>query len=124
MHTALEGESHPLGVPAVGRDRPVGVENERVHHVGLLGDPHHVLLERGEVVEQDRGVRDRRQAARKHFAAPLDLDNDRRALAVLDHHENARHHQGDHEERAQEQLGSQRARSHRGCSSQIFRNGM
>ena len=124
MNDTLEREPDPLGIPAVGRDLPVGVEDERVDDIGLGGDARDVLLERGEVVEQDRTVRDRRQVPRQHLAAALDLVDDRCALAMLHHHEHRGHHRGDHQEGAQEKLRPQRAGSHRTRSSQIFRNGM
>ena len=47
----------PLGVPAVRGHLAVGVEDDGVHDVGLGGDAHDVLLERGEVVEEQRAVR-------------------------------------------------------------------
>jgi hypothetical protein len=93
----------------VRRDLAVAVEDHRVDDVGLLPHPPDVLLERGEVVEQQRAGRDGGEPAGERPAAPLDLVDDGLALDALD----AQHHRGHREDqdqqRAQEQPALERA---------------
>src|SRR5439155_12890144 len=102
----------------------VGVEDERVAHVVLGGGWRDVLPERRVVVEEQRAVGDRREVPRQHLATPLELVDDRDALAMIDHDEDARHHERDYEDRAPEELRPERRGPHRARSSQILRKGM
>src|SRR5205807_5335786 len=101
-HRALHRAPHTLGVAAVDGHLAVGVEDERVAHVVLGGGLRDVLLERRVVIEEQRAVGDRREVPRQHLATPLELVDDRDALAMVDHDEDARHHERDHEDRAPE----------------------
>ena len=123
-HRALHRAPHALGVAAVDGHLAVGVEHERVAHVVLGGGLRDVLLERRVVVEEQRAVGDRREVPRQHLATPLELVDDRDALAMVDHDEDARHHERDHEDRAPEELRAERREPHRARSSQILRKGM
>ena len=111
-------------MPAVRRHLAVGVEHHRVDDVGLGRDLVDVLLERVEVVEEERRVRDRRQVARERIAPALELLDDRHALAVVDHDDDRGHDEHAHQKRAQQELRPKRAHPHRRRSSQILRNGM
>jgi hypothetical protein len=104
---AAQEVTHPVRAPAVGRDAVLGVEHDGVDDVGLGADASDVLLERGEVVEQQRRRRDRGQASGQHLAAPLSLFEDRAPLPVLDDGEDRAHgERGDHE-RPRQQSGLQ-----------------
>ena len=97
-------------------------------HVLLDGQARHVLLERGEVVEEQVALRDGRQVLGQHLAAALRLVDDGRPLPLLDHDQHGNHHEGDDRHRAPQQPGLERARAKAGEDhgywSQIFRSGM
>ena len=116
-----------LRARAVGDETAVGVEDERVQHVLLGGQPGHVLLQRGEVVEEQMALRDGGQVLGQHLPAPLGLVDDGRALPLLDDDEHRHHDQEDDRHRAPQQPGLQRARTEAAADhgwSQIFRSGM
>ena len=120
-----EDVTDPLGVPAVRRHAAFGVERDRVDHVVLGGDARDVLLQRGEVVEEERPVRHRGEGAREDLATALDLDDDRGPLMPLDHEQHTRHENGDDEEGGPEQPRAQRVDTpapH--LTSQTLRRGM
>jgi hypothetical protein len=130
-----ERAAHQLGTPTVRCHLALGVQHHRVDHVGVPPHAIHVLLEGGEVVEEQRRRRDRREITHDDLAAPEHLADDGRALAVLDHRDHPRHHHQEDEDGAGEQAGlkgvetpahpvEQGTRAHRRSSSQIFLNGM
>jgi hypothetical protein len=87
----------------VGGHPAVGVEHDGVGDVVLgrrLGD---VLLERGEVVEEQGRLRGGGQSAGEHLTAALDLVDDGGPLAMLDDHHHRGHDDGDDQQRAPEQ---------------------
>jgi len=100
-HGAVQEEPHALGIPAVGRHLAVGVEHERVDDVGLGADPHDVLLQGDEVVDEQWAHGDRREAPSERLAAPLHFGDDPGTLLVVDHHHDGRHDENDHEDRAE-----------------------
>ena len=108
VHASFEHRAHQFGPPAVGDNRAVPVEDDGVDDVGLTGHLVDVLLERGEVVQQQGASRRRCEASREDLAAALDLVHGGAALASLDHGDEARHDEHEHEQGADEELGLER----------------
>jgi hypothetical protein len=112
---------------------PVSIEDDRVDDVGFAGDLVDVLLEGGEVVQEQSAGGGRRQAPGEHFTAPLDLVHGGAALALLDHGDEARHDEHEHEQCADQELGLERSdlqretpappHHRRGASSHTLRRG-
>ncbi len=111
----------------------VPIQDHRVRDVGLAGEADDVLLERGEVVEEEGGRRDPGQPLGHRGAPAVDLLDDRRPLPVLHHGGHGGHERRDDEDRPDEELRAERDEDRSthepsdqrgGCSSQTFRNGM
>ena len=129
IHLARQHRAHTLQPRAVGGDAALAVEDDGVLHVLLGGQLGDVLLERGEVVEQQRALGDRREVAGQDLATALSLVHDGGVLAVLDDRHDGRHQQADDQhgppqELALERATGERGELHRAGSSQILRNGM
>ncbi|OLB93473.1 MAG: hypothetical protein AUH30_20055 [Candidatus Rokubacteria bacterium 13_1_40CM_68_15] len=131
MHVAFQRDAHPLGTTAVRGHLALGVEHDRVDDVVLTGHACRILLERGEVVEQERSRRDGGQVPGQDLAAPVELTDDGVALTLVDHDRDGGHEQTQKEHRAPQQLGLQRAESevdrswaHGARSRRIRRSGM
>ena len=117
----------------MGDDLSVPIEDDRVDDIGFDGDLADVLLEGGEVVQEQRAGGGRCQAPGEHFTAALDLVHGGAALALLDHGDEARHDEHEHEQRADQELGLERSdlqrepsappRHRRGASSHTLRRG-
>jgi hypothetical protein len=127
---AGKGQADALRAPTVGGHPALGVEHDRVDHVGLGGHPGHVLLEPGEVIEEERPLRHGGQASGQDLAPALHLADDRHRLAMLDDGDDGGHHDDDDQHRPPQELGLEGAEpeaqewAHRGRSSQILRSGM
>jgi len=100
VHVARQRDADPLGATAVRGHLAVGVEHDRVDDVVLAGHPGRILLEHGEVVEQQRPQRDRGQVPGQDLAAPVELADDGVPLALLDDDRDGGHEQAEEEYRA------------------------
>ena len=94
-HRVRRRRPHRPGRPAVRHDLAEPVEDHRVDHVGLAVEAHDVLLERREVVEEERARRHAGQPLRHRRPAAVDLLDDGRPLPVLDDGRHGGHEHGD-----------------------------
>ena len=131
-HRVRQRRPHRPRRLAVRHDLTEPVEDHRIHDVGLVGKAHHVLLERREVVEEERARRHAGQALRHRRPAAVDLLDDRRPLPMLHDDRHRCHEHRDDHDGADEELGAERhehGASHstsdqRGRSTHTFRKGM